>query len=130
MRDIDVYGLGRTIEAAHWSFFYLAGEKKAIVFGGEKSVALRRVVEQILTKRDGQRFNCLEITHCASKSFLGIPFLSVAANYRHLQESLYLAAQRQTDLRIPVATTPPMGTESKKLEYHREKRTTEHPAPV
>lgn len=130
MRDIDVYLLGRTIEEAHWNFFYLAGEKKAIVFGREKSGALRRAVKQILAKRDGQRCNCLEITRVASKSFLGIPFLSVAANYRNVQESAYLVAQRQADPRIPVAITPPMGTGSKKPEYHAEIRTTEHPAQV
>jgi hypothetical protein len=130
VQDIDGYGLSRAIEEAHWNFFYLAGEKKAIVFGREKSRALRRAVKQILAKRDGQRCNCLEITRVASKRFLGIPLLSVAANYRNVQERVYLVAERQADPRMPVATTPPMGTEGKKREHHVEMRTTEHPAQV
>lgn len=44
VRDIDVYGLGRKIEEAHWNFFYLAGAIKTIVFGNEKSGSLRTAV--------------------------------------------------------------------------------------
>lgn len=101
VRDIDVHGLGRKIDEAHWNFFYLAGEIKAIVFGHEQPGALCKAVKQILAKQEGQKCNSLEITSVTSKSFLGIPFLSVTANSRHIQESLYL---------VPVAGLAPGAT--------------------
>jgi len=36
------------------------------------------------------RFNCLEISRVAVKSFLGLPYVTVAGHARHIQESIYL----------------------------------------
>jgi hypothetical protein len=36
------------------------------------------------------RFNCLEISRVAAKSFLGLPYVTVAAHQRHIQEGLFL----------------------------------------
>jgi hypothetical protein len=130
LRDIDVYGLGQKIEKAHWNFFYLAGEMKAIVFGRERPGALRRAVKQILAKPEGRKCNSLEITSVASKSFLGIPFLSVAANSRHIQESLYLTPGRETAARMPVVARPRSEMETKERQHHAEVQTREHPAQV
>ena len=130
VRDVDVYGLGREIEEAHWNFFYLAGAIKAIVFGHEKSGALRRAVKQILAKHERRTFNSLEITSIASKRFLGIPFLSVAANFRHIQESLCLNFGREAAARIPAAATPRIEPESKERQYHAKVHIREHPAQV
>jgi hypothetical protein len=32
-------------------------------------------------------FNCLEISQVAAKRFLGLPYVSVSAHWRHIQES-------------------------------------------
>jgi hypothetical protein len=117
VRDIDVYGLGRKIEEARWIFFYLAGEEKATVFGRENSGALRGAVKQILAKQGGQKYNLLEIRSIAAKRFLGIPFLSVAANSRHIQESPYLIPGSDVAARIPASRIEP---ESAKRPYHAE----------
>jgi hypothetical protein len=99
VNNLDGYGLGQKIEEAKWYFFYLAGEIRAITLGREELGTLRRAVKQILAKRKGQEFNSLEITKVASKRFLGIPFMSVTAHFRHIQQGICLVPAK--DLRMP-----------------------------
>ena len=90
VRNLDGYELGREIQKANWNLFYLAGAVRTIAFGREGQKTGRRAIRRILAKLKGQEFNCLEITQVIAKRFLGIPFLSVTANSRHIQESPYL----------------------------------------
>jgi hypothetical protein len=99
--DCDGYRLGRKIEEAKWNFFYLAGEFRAIVPGRLGPAAFRRAVRNILAKPEARKFNSLEITGIRSRWFLGIPFVSVAANFRHIQKSLALAPAKVPSLKIP-----------------------------
>jgi hypothetical protein len=80
VKNLDRQALTREVEGANWNSFYLAGEMRATVFGREGLGALRRVVKCVLAKKEGQKFNCLEITKVVSKRFLGIPFMSVVAH--------------------------------------------------
>ena len=130
LRDIDLFGLNRKIEQAHWNLFYLAGEMKAIVFGHEQSGALRRAVKQILARQGGRKCNSLEITSVASKSFLGIPFLSVKAHSRHIQESLCLTPESEAAATVSLAVIPRTELESNKPPYTGATHTREHPAEV
>jgi len=101
VRNLDGYGLGQKIEEAKWYFFYLAGEHGATALGREGIETLGRAVKQILAKREGQTFNSLEITKAASKRFLGIPFMSVAAHFRHIQQGICLVPAKNSVLRMP-----------------------------
>jgi hypothetical protein len=95
--------LAKKIEEAKWYFFYLVGEIRAIALGREELGTLRRVVKQILAKREGQKFNSLEVTEISSKRFLGIPFMSVTAHFRHIQQGICLVPTKNFVLRIPAA---------------------------
>jgi len=90
VKDLDGYGLDRKIHEAGWTFFSLAGEIKATVFGLEGQKTVRRAVKRILAKLKSEKFNSLEITRVASKRFLGVPYASVSARSRHIQESVFL----------------------------------------
>jgi hypothetical protein len=90
VRDLDGYELGRALQKANWNFFYLAGEIQTIALGRKGPVSSSRAVRRILRKLQRKQFNCLEITEITEKRFLGFPFVSVAANSRHIQESVYL----------------------------------------
>ncbi len=90
VKDLDGYGLDRKIHGAGWTFFCLAGEIGATVFGFDGQKTIRRAVERILANPKSERFNSLEITRVASKRFLGVPYASVSAQSRHIQESLVL----------------------------------------
>ena len=101
VKNLDGHGLGQIIEEANWYLFYLAGEHSAIALGREGLGTLRRAVKQILVKREGQKFNSLEITEAASKRFLGIPFTSVTAHFRHIQQGICLVPAKNSVLRMP-----------------------------
>lgn len=88
--NLDGSGLDRKIHAEGWNFFYMAGEIKVSVFGFDEEGTRRKAIGQILAKLKLDKFNCLEITQVSAKRFLGMPYLSVAAHWRHIQESLVL----------------------------------------
>jgi hypothetical protein len=90
VKGLDGYGLDRTMSQVGWTCFYMANEisASAVAFDGERS--LSRAVSQILTKLKLGRFNSLEITHVATKRFLGLPQTTVSAHARHIQESMFL----------------------------------------
>lgn len=103
VRNCDGYRLGRKIEQAKWNFFYLAGEVRAIVLGREGPSTLRRALRSILAKPEARKFNSLEITGARSRWFLGIPFVSVTANFRHIQHGLTLDRTNDFNRKAPAA---------------------------
>jgi hypothetical protein len=93
VQDLDGYELGRKINEAGWTFFCLAGEIGATVFGFDEQKTLRRAVEQILANLESAEFNSLEIMRLvseASKRFPGVRYVTVSAQSRHIQESAFL----------------------------------------
>jgi hypothetical protein len=90
VKSLNGYALGRKIHAAGWTFFCLAYETRASVFGTDGEKMVRRAMERILANRKLEEFNSLEVTRVASKRFLGIRHLTVSAQSRHIQESPFL----------------------------------------
>jgi hypothetical protein len=90
VRNLDGYGFGRKVEEAKWNFFYLAGDLRTVALGRKELGTLSKVVRRLLGKPGGERFNSLEITKIVSKRFLGIPFTSVTAHFRHIQQEIGL----------------------------------------
>lgn len=83
-------GVDRKIRAAGWAFFFMAGEIRATVFGGDAEKATRGAIQRLLEKLNPEKFNSLQITEVASKRFFGFPYISVSAHWRHIQESIFL----------------------------------------
>ncbi len=110
VKNLDRQALTREVEGANWNFFYLAGEMRATVFGREGLGALRRAVKCVLAKQEGQKFNSLEITKIVSKRFLGIPFMSVTAHSRHLQQGVGLVPAKDFALSMPAAPNREVAT--------------------
>jgi len=90
VKNLDGYGLDRKIHEAGWTFFSLAGELGATVFGFDGKKTVRRAVKRILANLKSGEFNSLEITGVASKRFLGFPYATVSAHSRHIQEDAFL----------------------------------------
>ncbi|MGB2590930.1 MAG: hypothetical protein WBG02_17305 [Candidatus Acidiferrum sp.] len=101
VKNLDRRGLTRKIENACWNFFYLAGPIKATVIGRDRPAALRWAVKRVLARREGQSLNSLEITKIVSRRFLLIPFLSITAYSRHIQEGISLVPAKSFVLRMP-----------------------------
>src|ERR1700691_3710227 len=89
--DIDRRGLDREIQKIGWTFFSLAGEVKATVFGIDRQKMLRRAIERILARGTHDRFNSLEITQVTStgsERFPLVHYATVSDQWRHIQQSL------------------------------------------
>lgn len=101
---LDGYGLGRKIRDAGWTFFYLAYETKASVFGMDAEKTVRRAIERILASREAEKFNSLEIVRVASlasRRFLGIRHVTVSARPRHIQESPVIFQVKNKNFEAP-----------------------------
>src|SRR5437879_11792967 len=87
VKNLDGYGLGRKVHEAGWTFFCLAGEIKATIFGFDVRRTVRRAVKRILANLKPEEFNSLEITRVAPKGFLEMPFETGYAGPRQVLES-------------------------------------------
>jgi hypothetical protein len=87
--------LDTAIQQAGWTFFFMAGEIKITAFGWDKEQAARRAMKQVLSNVEAQHCNCVEFTGVSAKSFLGVPYASVTAHSRHIQQSSAFAGYQQ-----------------------------------
>lgn len=83
---VDRGDFERKINRAGWIFFLMADEIKATVFGFDRGKALRAAMERIIASVKFQKCNSLQITEVTAKSFLKLPYVSVSAQSRHIQE--------------------------------------------
>jgi hypothetical protein len=93
VKHLDAYGLDRKIRAAGWTFVCQAGERQTTVFGMDKEKMVRRAIQRILAQLKSEAFNSLAIvrvTSASSKRFLGVGYLTVSAQSRHIQKSAIL----------------------------------------
>ena len=94
VKNLDGYGLDRKIRQAGWTFFYMA-QIKASAFGFDREKAVRRAVNRVLANLRSEKFNSLEINQVAAKRFLGLPYVTVSAHRRHIQESMFLCHDKR-----------------------------------
>ena len=94
----DAFTLDRKIRAAGWNFFFLAAEVKTMFFGSLRAAKVQSALKRILAKVKHQHFNGLQVTAIVARHFLGVPYVTVSAHSRHLQQSSNLdgAEIRQT----------------------------------
>ena len=93
VKHLDGYGFDRKIREAGWNFFCQGGETNATVFGIDKEKMAHRAIERILAVLKSKAFNSVAIVRVAtesSKRFLGVGYLTVSAQSRHIQESSVL----------------------------------------
>jgi hypothetical protein len=78
----------KEVREAGWTFFFMAGEIKATVFGFDRQKTLRTAVKRLIRNVKSQNCNSIEITQVTGKSFLKLPYVRVSAHPRHLQKGL------------------------------------------
>jgi len=105
VRNLDVRGLDRTLTKAGWTFFFMAGETRATAFGFDRRRAVREAVKRIIGSVKSQKCNCLEISQVAVKSFLRMPYVTVCAHARHIQEGVVFLRPRQRDRTVRLPAT-------------------------
>jgi len=90
VKVLDNFALDRKIHAAGWNFFFIADEVNAMFFGAVDKQKIQSALKRILKKVQRRHFNGLEITEIVNKRFLGVPYVTVSAHSRHVQQSCYL----------------------------------------
>lgn len=86
----DEVSLESKIKAAGWNFFYMAAEVQSMYIGSLGTAKVESAVQRILRMVKMENFNALEITAIVRRHFLGMPYVTVLAHSRHMQESCYL----------------------------------------
>jgi hypothetical protein len=89
VKNLNGCELDRRLRAVGWNLFSLA-QITASVFGFNREKAARRALDRVLANVKSDNFNSLEISQVAAKRFLGLPYVTVSAHVRHLQESMFL----------------------------------------
>jgi hypothetical protein len=90
VKALNGFALDRKIHAAGWNFFFMAAEVNVMFWGARGADTIHDALTRILGKVKGQDFNCLEVTAIVAKRFLGVPYITVSAHSRHIQQSCNL----------------------------------------
>jgi hypothetical protein len=95
---MDSCALDRSLGAAGWHLFFIAGELKVIEVGWGAS-AIHRGLKRILARGRKSSLNCMEITEVRSEQFLGLPYIAICAHSFHIQNNTTLlpAAERKSE---------------------------------
>lgn len=93
--------LGKEIENAGWTFFYMAGEIRTSGFGFNDQSRTARAVAHVISVVRRENCNCLEITQMRRRSFLGLHYTSLVAHARHIQRSRSFYDLSHMPARIP-----------------------------
>lgn len=89
--DLDGHGVDLEIEKAGWTLLCLAGARKTSVFGIDAQKMVCRAIEGIVARDAQDHFNSLEITQvtsAGSERFPLIRYMTVTAQWRHIQRGL------------------------------------------
>jgi len=106
VKSLDRSTLTRNIEGANWTFFRLARETRATVFGIDEEKMVRRAIKEILARLNAEKFNSLEITRVtsvASTRFLEVRYITVSAQSGLIQQGPGLVPAKDIVLRMPAA---------------------------
>lgn len=90
IKNLDGSALDRKLCEARWTLFYMAEEVSAVAVGSDLEKMTRRAVKRVISSMRSDRLNCVEIAHVTAKRFLGLPYVTVSARPRHIQESMFL----------------------------------------
>jgi hypothetical protein len=94
IQTVNSPDLDRRIRTAGWHFFYLASAIKATVFGFARQPTIRRAMKRLIREVDSGQYNCFQVEDIRTGSFLGLPFVSISARPRHIQQSNVLLPTR------------------------------------
>lgn len=80
-RDLD-----NSLGAIGWTFFYRAGSIRASGFGSNTASRTAAALKRLFAVAAREKNNCLEIDSVTSRSFLGLPYVTVSAHSRHIRK--------------------------------------------
>ncbi len=90
IKVMDAFALDRQIHAQGWNFFFMATEVETRFLGILGQDKIQSAVQRILAKVKPQHFNGLQVTEITARRFLGVPYVTVCAHSRHMQQGCKL----------------------------------------
>ena len=75
-----------------WTFFYMANPLRTRAYGFDPVKRLAAALRNIVGSVRQQGCNSVQIDAVASRSFLGIPYVTVSAHPRHVQKGMVFVA--------------------------------------
>lgn len=88
---LSPHELEKELTTAGWTFFYMANTIRATAFGFDQAQRVHTALKRLITNTKHQKCNCLQIGDVATRSFLGMPYVSVSAHPRHIQRGMVLS---------------------------------------
>ena len=85
--------LAEKLATAGWTFFYMAGLIRTAAFGFRRQNMVNAALKRSIASAELQGCNCLVIDDVAMHSFVGMPYVSVSAHSRHIQEEMVFSSQ-------------------------------------
>ena len=86
--SLDPHDLEKEFAAQGWTFLYMAGKVRVSAFGFDRQKAMDKALARLIDGAMLQKCNCLEIDEVATRSFLGVPGVSLSAHIRHIQKGM------------------------------------------
>ncbi len=90
--NIDFEERAVELAATGWTFFYLAGEVRASAFGFDAQKNVHTALEKLIAGMGARQCNCIEIDEVATHTFFGVPWVSITAHSRRIQQGSILPA--------------------------------------
>ena len=96
--------LEKELSTTGWTLFYLASPISTTAFGFNRAKMIRAALTRLIAQAKLQKCNCLEIDDVSTRSFLGIPYMSVSAHPRHIQRGLVFAGQQSMSKPVQISS--------------------------
>ncbi len=106
LKFLDGSALDKKIHAAGWNFFFLADEVKVMFLGSVGAAKMQNALKRILAKVKQQHFNGLQLTGIVAGNFFGVPYVTVSAHSRHIQQGCYLDSPAARQISQPMRSGP------------------------
>ncbi len=98
---LDPHDLEKEFADQGWTFHYMAGKVRATAYGFDRQKAMDKALARLIAGALRQKCNCLEIDEVATRTFLGVPAVSVSAHARHIQKGMTFSGVDTPDQPAP-----------------------------
>jgi hypothetical protein len=83
--NLNHHQLSSQLATAGWTFFYRAGSIRTTAFGFDQQKSTNEALKRLIATVKLLHCNCLQIDNVATRSFWGMPYVSVSAHSLHIQ---------------------------------------------
>jgi hypothetical protein len=104
--NLTFHELERELTTKGWTFFFMANAIRTMAFGFNRSKMTHAALTRLIRSVELQNCNCLQIEDMATRSFLGIPYVSILAHPRHIQKGMVFGTNNTRGASLmPVSAT-------------------------